>query len=39
MNAKDDPRKMGTVPPVIKWKRRVPSPAVSREVLGLRPVR
>ena len=36
--AKEEPRKAGTLPPVTRWNSRVPSPAISRVVLTLRPV-
>ena len=37
-NAKDEPRKAGTLPLVIKWNSSVPRPAQSRVVETLRPV-
>jgi hypothetical protein len=37
IKAKLDPRKMGTLPLVTKWKMNVPKPAVNRAVAGSRP--
>jgi len=39
MKAKLEPRKTGTIRPVTRWKRSVPTPAVKRATAGLRPVR
>lgn len=38
MKAKLLPRKMGTIPLVIRWKMSVPMPAVNRAVAGSRPM-
>ena len=37
MNAKEEPRKIGTLPLVTKWKMKVPKPAVNKAVAGSRP--
>ena len=37
MKAKLDPKKMGTLPFVTRWKMRVPKPAVNKAVAGLSP--
>ena len=37
MKANDDPRKIGTLPFVVKWKMKVPIPAVKRAVAGSSP--
>ena len=39
MKAKELPRKIGTLPPVMKWNRKVPTPAVKRAVAGSMPMR
>ncbi|OQA29829.1 MAG: hypothetical protein BWY59_00070 [Verrucomicrobia bacterium ADurb.Bin345] len=39
MNAKELARNMGTMPPVMAWKRSVPAPAVNKAMQGLSPVR
>ena len=37
IKAKLEPKKMGTLPLVIKWKMNVPKPAVNNAVAGSRP--
>jgi len=39
MKANDEPKKTGTMPPVIRWKSRVPSPAVTSATEGWSPVK
>jgi hypothetical protein len=38
MKAKDEPKKMGTLPPVTRWNTNVPIPAVNKAVAGDRPI-